>query len=1115
LSSTRASPLLKILTVFIAIIALGELLALLLEYQNNSYLREYISNNMTLIDQQIIGLALLGFGSSYLAYKLSTSKPTGRLGRASRRLRALSPVITVIIALILYVTIFTPIFGSSLIGLEVYAVAVLFLITVAMMSRDKITVRMSLRNFTRRKTSMALVIAGLMIGTAMISGSLVTGDTLTNLFTRGAYNGYGYADEVVYTQSAAGGYQFFPLTRAHDLYQGLSGNSGASSHLRGVTPEILSTVSANNTAWGVVQSGATLIGTFVNASLVLGDFHASDGSVIPSSLTDTQAIVNTRAARDLNATIGDPLTIFSPVNQTFSVSVKLVGIAVADARGSFSEGDNIFVSMNTAQSLTFQPQSANYIAITNTGGLRDSIQYTSIVGLAANQTLNSIQPPAPNFECKTSPSLPANSTTLLCAYGAKMEAVNSATSGAMQLTNLFTVLSTITILAGVVLIINMFIMLAEERKSEMGMARAVGMKRSQLTKLFLFEGTLYAAGASLVGIFVGIGIAYGILYAFGSIISGFFPVSLAQVLDSFTFTPTSLFTAFTEGLFITYLTILLTSWRVSKLNIIRAVRDIPEPPRGKKTYTALSILGVVLAIVGALFFEASFAAKSAIEALAGPSLVIIGGGLVLSRFLLNRYAFTLTGIALLVQWGVPSFSFNSSIIQNYSVGPETLIVGGMIMVMGAILLALFNTDVILKILRVFYRGRKRLTVIFKTALSYPGNKRFRTGATVAMFALVLLSVTVIAFLTAEQGAALQSVVQQDSGGYDIVTQTALPVADLSARIGTDVALSGKIAAVIPFNTTGVVIRDLTSGIDFGPQLGVGGDPNAPSQSNFYTGNTFNMVQMANGYKTSADVWNSVTKTNSTNIVWAFGQVNTRGPPTTSQTPSAGDLLQVYYSKGQGQPVISTNVTVAGVMSSFLFNGGIVGTSQLLWNSFRVGTGQFGFVKVTRGADPTFVANIMKKDFARLGMVTIVIPVIISNFIQIGQSFLGVFEAFLALGLVVGIAGLGIISIRSVVERRKEIGVLRAIGFRKNMILSAFLLENSYVALLGILIGIVLGIDLGYAIATSPGSGLSFVIPWLSLLEIVAFSYGLAVLATLSSSRRAARIPPAEALRYTE
>ena len=1113
MSSNRSRPLLIGLTVLVAIIAIGELFALLMDYQNNSYLRQYVSNNMSLIYEQIIGLALLGSGSAFLAYKLSTARPIGRLGRASRRIRGLSPIIAVIIALILYFTVFSSIFGSSLIGLEVYGVIVLFLITLGMMTRDKITVRMSLRNFTRRKTSMALVIAGLMIGTAMISGSLVTGDTLTNLFTRGAYNGYGYADEVVYTQSGGGGYQFFGLGIAHSLYQGLSGSSSVNSYVRGVTPEILSTATANNTSWGVVQSGATLIGTFTNASQVLGDFHASDGSVIPSSLTDTEAIVNDRAARDLNATVGDQLTIFSPVNQTFSVSVKLVGIALSDARGSFSGGDNIFVSMTTAQALTFHPGSANFIAITNVGGLRNSIQYTSTVGLAANQTLNSLQSLAPNFECKTSPTVPANSTTLLCAYGSKMEAVNSATTGAMQLTNLFTVLSTITIIAGVVLIINMFIMLAEERKSEMGMARAVGMKRSQLTKLFLFEGTLYAAGASLVGIFVGIGIAYGILYAFGSIISGFFPVSLAQVLDSFTFTPVSLFTAFTEGLFITYLTILLTSWRVSKLNIIRAVRDIPEPPQGKRTYTVLSILGVVLAILGVYFFEASFAAKSAIEALAGPSLVIIGAGLVLSRFLLNRYAFTLTGIALLVQWGVPSFSFNSSIIQNYNVGPETLIVGGMIMVMGAILLALYNTDVILKILHLFYRGRKRLTVIFKTALSYPGNKRFRTGATVAMFALVLLSVTVIAFLTAEQGAALNSVVQQDSGGYDIVTRTTLPVADLASRIGTDPALSGKVAAVIPFNSTGVAVRDLTSGIGLDPQLAVGGDPNAPAQSNFYTGNTFTMALMANGYKTATDVWKSVTANNSSNIVWSFGSVNFNGPPTASRTPDAGDLLQLYYQPNS-TTVLSKNVTVAGVLNGVFFNG-IVGTSQLLKNAFGIGTGHLGFVKVSNGVDPTSVSNILKKDFAHLGMQTIPIAALVSTFIQIGQSFLGIFEAFLALGLVVGIAGLGIISIRSVVERRKEIGVLRAIGYRKNMVLAAFLLENSYVALLGILIGIVLGIDLGYAIATSPGSGLSFVVPWVSLLEIIAFSYGLSVLATLSSSRRAARIPPAEALRYTE
>src|SRR5207247_5477488 len=150
-------------------------------------------------------------------------------------------------------------------------------------------------------------------------------------------------------------------------------------------------------------------------------------------------------------------------------------------------------------------------------------------------------------------------------------------------------------------------------------------------------------------------------------------------------------TAFAEGLFFTYLTILLTSWRVSKLNIIRAVRDIPEPPRGVRTYTVLSVHGVVLAILGVFLFEASAAAKSALEALVGPSLVIIGAGLVLSRVLKNRYAFTLTGLALLVQWGVPSFSFNNSIIQNYTFGPDILILCVMIIVMRLIVDALHTT----------------------------------------------------------------------------------------------------------------------------------------------------------------------------------------------------------------------------------------------------------------------------------------------------------------------------------------------------------------------------------------------------------------------------------------
>ena len=64
---------------------------------------------------------------------------------------------------------------------------------------------------------------------------------------------------------------------------------------------------------------------------------------------------------------------------------------------------------------------------------------------------------------------------------------------------------------------------------------------------------------------------------------------------------------------------------------------------------------------------------------------------------------------------------------------------------------------------------------------------------------------------------------------------------------------------------------------------------------------------------------------------------------------------------------------------------------------------------------------------------------------------------MALGLVVGVAALGVISARSVVERRQQIGVLRAIGFQRGMVQLSFLLEASFIALTAIVIGSALGL----------------------------------------------------------
>ena len=126
--------------------------------------------------------------------------------------------------------------------------------------------------------------------------------------------------------------------------------------------------------------------------------------------------------------------------------------------------------------------------------------------------------------------------------------------------------------------------------------------------------------------------------------------------------------------------------------------------------------------------------------------------------------------------------------------------------------------------------------------------------------------------------------------------------------------------------------------------------------------------------------------------------------------------------------------------------------------------------------------------------------------------------FMGLGLIVGVAALGVISARSVVERRQQIGVLRAIGFRKRMVQACFLLESSFIALTSIFIGTALGVVVGHNIIsdsrrTPSWAGMDFVVPWPTFAIVFLVVYAVALATTFLPALRASRVYPAEALRY--
>ena len=122
---------------------------------------------------------------------------------------------------------------------------------------------------------------------------------------------------------------------------------------------------------------------------------------------------------------------------------------------------------------------------------------------------------------------------------------------------------------------------------------------------------------------------------------------------------------------------------------------------------------------------------------------------------------------------------------------------------------------------------------------------------------------------------------------------------------------------------------------------------------------------------------------------------------------------------------------------------------------------------------------------------------------------------LALGLggvalLVGGVGIANVMVVSVLERRREIGVRRALGAPRSSIGVQFFLESVLLSLLGGVGGVVLGVAVTWVFAS--GQGWAVTVPWLPVLAGLACSLAVGSVVGLYPALRAARVPPTEALR---
>ena len=124
------------------------------------------------------------------------------------------------------------------------------------------------------------------------------------------------------------------------------------------------------------------------------------------------------------------------------------------------------------------------------------------------------------------------------------------------------------------------------------------------------------------------------------------------------------------------------------------------------------------------------------------------------------------------------------------------------------------------------------------------------------------------------------------------------------------------------------------------------------------------------------------------------------------------------------------------------------------------------------------------------------------------SFLQIYVTF---GLIIGTVGMTVISVRNVSERKREIGMMRAIGFPRTQVMLSVLLELVVLGIIGLVIGTVNGILISVGFANMQSATL--VIPWSDLGVYLGFITVIAIAAGAIPGWFASKIPPAEALRY--
>jgi putative ABC transport system permease protein len=184
--------------------------------------------------------------------------------------------------------------------------------------------------------------------------------------------------------------------------------------------------------------------------------------------------------------------------------------------------------------------------------------------------------------------------------------------------------------------------------------------------------------------------------------------------------------------------------------------------------------------------------------------------------------------------------------------------------------------------------------------------------------------------------------------------------------------------------------------------------------------------------------------------------------------SVGDTLTYKNENGQ-----QMKLKLIGGLANSVFQGHVIIAQKYFMANFPSGSGSTFFLIDSPKAAQTTTEEELKQSFRDYGWEIMPAAQKLAEFNSIENTYLSIFMVMGAFGLLIGTVGLGVILIRSILERRNEIALLKAVGYGKKLIFKLFI--NEYIGLLlaGILIGVLTATIAILPSLISPHTGISF------------------------------------------